>query len=719
VTDDDHADGDADGLAAADCDGSDSVSVPDRDANPDADGNGDADTDTDGDPDADADAGGDRREASDSRVRRLDGRTVERIAAGEVVRRPVDVVRELVENALDAGAGRVEVTVEGDETDLIRVRDDGHGLSERDARVAVAHHATSKLDPGGDLRRVATLGFRGEALASIAAVSHLAVVTNDGGPRGVRVTVGRDGSVEAPTVEPAGRARGTTVTVRDLFHNRPARRKSLASAKAEFARISELLTRYALCRPDVAVRLVHDGNETLSTPGTGPEAFVDAALAVYDRSTAARSSTFDHEATLPTGRARGDDDPGERGPADEPNAEGRTGSGHGTVDVGGAGPADGDGPDGEGWPAGPAPPGTVRVDGLLCYPEVTRSSRESIHVAVNGRPLTDATLRAAVVDGYGSLLPGGRYPVAVVRVWLPPSFVDANVHPAKEEVAYRDETAVADAVATAVEEALSTADLRRTGEVAMDLDASLAPLAGESAFADATVIGQFRGLYLLCEADDDLLVVDQHAAHERVTFERLRAAVDGSARAPTRDPGGVRPIDDDAGPGRARGRDPDDEDRGLPVRTLDPPETLSLSPAEAALVDAHAETLERLGFGLEAFGGRTYRLTAVPAPLGRTLDPDGLRETLAALDESGDGGTTGDASPRDPAAVREDMLRDLACHPSLKAGDDLSTDEATALVRRLGQCDRPYACPHGRPTVLSIEERTLAKGFERGETRFD
>jgi DNA mismatch repair protein MutL len=679
----------------------------------------------DGDPESITTPGGDApdgptagtkdpdRDPSGPRVRRLDDRTVERIAAGEVVRRPVDVVRELVENALDAGADRVEVTVEGDGTDLIRVRDDGRGLSERDARLAVAHHATSKLDGGGDLRRVATLGFRGEALASIASVSHLELVTNDGGPRGVRVTVGRDGSVEAPTVEPAGRARGTTVTVRDLFHNRPARRKSLAAAKTEFARISELLARYALCRPDVAVRLVHDGNETLSTPGTGPEAFVDAALAVYDRSTAARSSVFGHEATLPT-------DPDGEDPSGSDHGDGASdGAREGTErDRGG-----GDGPvaaSGDGHGAtGAAPPGTVRVDGLLCYPEVTRSTRESIHVAVNGRALTDATVRAAVVDGYGSLLPAGRYPVAVVRVWLPPSFVDANVHPAKEEVAYRDEAAVADAVATAVEAALSTADLRRTGEVAMDLDASLAPLSGDSAFADATVIGQFRELYLLCEADGDLLVVDQHAAHERVTFERLRAAVEGSASPVAESAGGVRPVQDGSPGARAGGPDPDDEGRGLPVRTLDPPETLSLSPGEAALVEAHAETLERLGFGLEAFGGSTYRLTAVPAPLGRTLDPDGLRETLAALDESGGEGATDGAKARDPAAVREDMLRDLACHPSLKAGEDLPTDEATALVRRLGQCDRPYACPHGRPTVLSIEERTLAKGFERGGTRFD
>ena len=245
-----------------------------------------------------------------------------------------------------------------------------------------------------------------------------------------------------------------------------------------------------------------------------------------------------------------------------------------------------------------------------------------------------------------------------------------------------------------VRDALSTADLRRSGELAMDLDASLQPLDeagadgdGEpaSTFGDVTVVGQFRGLYLLCAADDDLLVIDQHAAHERVNFERLRAAVDAA----------------------------------IPSRDLDPPETVRLDPREASLAEAHAGTLERLGFGLEPFGGRTYRVVAVPAPLGRPADVDALRETLAALDgPDGRDGGSGD-EVRDPGTVREDLLRDLACHPSLKAGDDLDDEAAVALVERLGQCEQPYTCPHGRPTVLSIEERTLAKGFGRSATRFD
>ncbi|WP_423750858.1 DNA mismatch repair endonuclease MutL [Salinirarus marinus] len=544
-------------------------------------------------------------------IRRLDAETVDRIAAGEVVTRPARVVAELVENSLDAGADDVAIEVDGDGTDRIRVVDDGRGMDAEMAELAVERHTTSKL-PEGDLTGVETLGFRGEALASVAEVATLEVTTNDGGPRGTRVVV-EDGETD---VAPAGRAEGTTVEVRDLFHNRRARRDSLASPKAEFARISGLVSRYALVRPSVRFRLHHDGREVFATPGSGD--YADALLGVYDRQVASRSTELDAET--------GVDDR------------------------------------------------SVAIRGALCYPSITRSTRDHVYVAVNGRPLTDERLRRAVVAGYGSLLPSGRAPVAVVDVSLPSGAVDPNVHPAKERVAVRAADAVESAVERAVADALSTADLRRSAEVSMDLDSTLSPLETDSVFDDATVVGQFRGLYLLCAADDGLLVVDQHAAHERVNYERLRAAVDEAS---------------------------------VPSATLDPPETVSLSPAAAAAAEAHRETLRRLGFDVAAFGGNTYRLRSVPAPLGRVADVDAFREALAAL-----------RSGEDPDGRRDELLADLACHPSLKAGDDLTTDEASALLDRLGQCDQPFACPHGRPTVLEIEEQALARGFEREATRF-
>lgn len=206
----------------------------------------------------------------------------------------------------------------------------------------------------------------------------------------------------------------------------------------------------------------------------------------------------------------------------------------------------------------------------------------------------------------------------------------------------------------------------------MDLDSALDPASGDSVLAGAEYVGRFGGLYLLCDAGDDLLVIDQHAAHERINYERLRAAVDGA---------------------------------GVPSAPLDPPATLSLSPAEAAAVERHDDDLTRLGFDCDPFGGGTVRVRAVPAPLGRAADPETLRETLVALRDGDDAGR------------RDDLLADLACQPSLKAGDDLSDDEAAALVDRLGACERPFVCPHGRPTVLAVDEAHLASGFDRHPRR--
>jgi DNA mismatch repair protein MutL len=544
------------------------------------------------------------------RIGRLDAAVRERIAAGEVVTRPARVVAELLDNALDAGASRITVEVEGDGTDLLRVRDDGRGMSRADAALAVERHATSKVGDEADLDRVETLGFRGEALAAIAAVSRFELTTSDGERAGTRVI-----DREERRVETAARGRGTTVTVEDLFYNRPPRRETLGGERTEFGRISRLVADYALCRPAVAFRLVHDGRETLATSGGG---VTDAALAVYDRTVAGESTTV-----------------------------------AATTSVGGD---------------------EVRVTGLLAYPSVTRASAEHVRVAVNGRPVRADGLRRAVHRGYGTLLPEDRHPVAALDVCLPPDAVDPNVDPHKRRVGLRAPEAVRAAVAEVVSDALSTADLRRAATTETDLGAALAAPGSGAAFEDVRVIGQYRDLYLLCEDGEDLLVVDQHAAHERVNYERLRAAL---------------------------------ADEPIPAAPVEPPATLSLSPGGVTVVEERRDDLETLGFEVESFGGGTVRVSAVPAPLGRRASPAALRDAVDALR----GGE--DASRRDA------LVADLACHPSLKAGDDVSVEEARTLLDELGACDQPYACPHGRPTVLSVSESTLASGFEREHRRLE
>jgi len=566
--------------------------------------------------------------AESARVRRLESATVDRIAAGEVVTRPARVVGELVDNALDAGATAVDVAVDGDGTDRVRVADDGRGMSRADARRAVERHATSKLAPDGDPVGVDSLGFRGEALAAIADAARLELTTNDGGAAGTRVVV--DGTratgdeSAALDVSDAGRARGTTAVVEDLFATRPARRESLAGPAAEFARVSALVADYALANPQVAFTLAHDGSTTLSTPGTG---VTDALFGVYDRETASRSTELAARVGVGT---------------DESGSE--------TASVG--------------------------VAGALAYPSVTRASRDHVRVSVNGRPVRNDRLAAAVRGGYGRLLPDGREPVAAVDVEVPPDRVDPNVHPAKREVGLRDADRVADAVESAVADALTGADLRRKADVDTGIESALDPVGGEggerpAAFAGAEPIGTFRDLYLLVESDDELLVVDGHAAHERVNYERLARAF---------------------------------ADEPVPTAELDPPAALSLSTDEAAAAEAHADALAALGFEAAPFGGGTVRLRSVPAPFGRAADADAFRDALASL--------SGGESPRD---ARETLLADLACHPSLKRGDvgGLTRDEQRSLLDRLGECDRPYACPHGRPTVLSVDEATFAAGFGR------
>jgi DNA mismatch repair protein MutL len=314
------------------------------------------------------------------------------------------------------------------------------------------------------------------------------------------------------------------------------------------------------------------------------------------------------------------------------------------------------------------------VRGICCYPSVTRSTRDHVRVSVNGRPVTDSGLRRAVIAGYGSLIGGTQYPVAALDVTPPAQTVDPNIHPAKQEVGLTAREVIEECVETAVSEALTTADIRRTEDAATDLTTELAAVDRSDPFSEVRVIGPFWDLYLLCEDGNELLVVDQHAAHERVNYERLRASL---------------------------------AEEGVPTASVEPSETVSVSPAAAAAAETHADLLAELGFDVDRFGGGTLRVSGVPAPLGRVADLDLLVETLDKL-----------AAGQQPGDQRDELLSDLACHPSLKAGDRLTKSDAEALLERLGECEQPFACPHGRPTVCSLDESTLAAGFERGSTRF-
>jgi DNA mismatch repair protein MutL len=569
---------------------------------------------------------------------------ISKIAAGEVVESPASVVKELVENALDAGAGRITIEIEGLKS--IRVTDDGKGMDREDAALAFRRHATSKIRGIDDIFSISTLGFRGEALPSIAAVARVSCTTRPHGhDAGVRVYV--EGEIK--DLDEVGCPEGTTVEVRDLFYNTPARKKFLKKPAREAARIVEVVENIALCNPGVAFRLIIDGKSALEAP---PAKSLEQRLPAI----------------------LGRDETREMVPVV-----------HGPDDFG------------------------ITVVGFVSRPDLTRS-RRSIRVFINGRWIISRQVNQAVVEAYGSKLMKGRQPIAVIALSIPPSRVDVNVHPAKTEVRFPDEAAVASAVRTAVEGALLSAGEVRTvkaGDVAAVMDdlARRPTPATEKhvkveAFRQATIDGktpsearlehpprahpglprslvikgQVGNTYIIAEMPDSMIVVDQHAAHEKVTYEALRKSFDAGQ---------------------------------IDSQELLDPVTVELGPSEARIAEAALEELGKLGFTVEMFGPRTIIIKGVPTALGYTVHPGTVKDIIAEL--SG-------VVKKKRVALEEKLdciLMTMACHTSVRAGKPLELHEMQSLVELLYSADDPYTCPHGRPTIVKIPIKKLEKWFDR------
>jgi DNA mismatch repair protein MutL len=591
-------------------------------------------------------------------IRLLPRQLVDQIAAGEVVERPASVVKELVENAIDAGAQRIEVSVEGGGVDRIVVADDGGGIAAEELPLAIASHATSKISSSDDLAAIGTMGFRGEALASIASVSRLSITSRvTGSDAGARIEV--DGGV-ASEVRPAGCPVGTVVEVRQLFHNVPARRKFLRTAGTELGRIEEVLESIALCRPDVAFRLVADGKTRVDLPAT-----TDArrrVLAVLGESIA--------DGLL------------------EVTAD--------TVLEGGA---------------------PITLWGLVGRPSLARGSGRALRFALNGRAVLDRTLAHAVKEAFRGLVDPGRTPIAFVAVEMDPSLVDVNVHPAKTEVRFRQPNFVHQCVMRAVRDALRAADLvpsftlmphahslvpanssnhtnptpYTTRTISTDFSdfAALAvdralhatpPVALVSAAPEtlhgnrtARRVMQVHGSYLVVEDAEGILVVDQHALHERGMFEELKARIAASP---------------------------------LESQRMLVPVAIETDPrAVEAIADA-GPLLERLGIELGAVGPRAVLVHAYPTfLLGRGVEPAAfVPGLLAQIAEDGHA---------DFESALHSVLDMMACKASVKAGDRLSSTEIEALLDLRDRIERGTACPHGRPTALRITMRDLERNFGR------
>lgn len=571
-------------------------------------------------------------------IRILSPELAARIAAGEVIERPASVVKELVENSLDAGARQITVEVQGGGLTLIQVSDDGSGIPPEDLPLAVQRHATSKIAESADLLRIATLGFRGEALASIAAAADLEIVSRPhdalvaGSLKVIDGAITQQGSRGAPP--------GTTVTVRHLFRRQPARLKFLRSRTAEHAHLTTIVSAYALAYPEVRFRLRLDGRTVLQTSGHGD--LREAAAEVY------------------------------------------------SVDVAGEMLAVEDGPDTD---------AAIAVTGLISPPHRSRATRNEMYLFVNRRWIQSRSLTFAIEEAYQGLLTVGRHPIAVIALTLPVEDVDVNVHPAKAEVRFRDDRAVFAAVQRAVRRtllasapipALSAVSVDRpaTGEPRQAVSPSppptrlstLQPLASTSqpqptqpALAAKVPVlrpvGQVANTYIITEGPDGMYLIDQHAAHERVLFEHVRAA-------------------------RRR--------RAVEIQGLLEAMVVELSPAQATRLRDEEAALAEFGFGLEPFGDRTWLLRAVPAVLAGRDPAAGLREFLDLLERPD--------SPRD----RDDRIAaTIACHAAVRAGKILTPAEMRELVQLLEATEMPRTCPHGRPTMIHLSQAALEREFRR------
>ncbi len=670
-----------------------------------------------------------------NRIRLLPEQVANQIAAGEVIERPASVVKELVENALDADAKRISVEIQAGGRSLIRVTDDGTGMSRDDALLCLERHATSKIQKAEDLAAIVTMGFRGEALPSIASVSRFTLTTRErdtGSPEGTQVVV-NGGKISE--VKAAGTATGTSVEVRQLFFNLPARRKFLRSEETEAAHIQHYLTLAALAFPEVAFTFQKDGRLIWQLPAVNPDTRVGGKgeRATSSRLDALRGrfrALLGDEKLLPVNFSA----PLDNSLKPEETDIFET-----------AQPAESEIRN---------PKSEIRVWGLIGSPGVSRATRESQHLFVNRRPVENRGLNYALLEGYHTSLMKGRYPVCCLFLEIDPAAVDVNVHPAKREVKFHRESEIRKFVAQAVQETLlafhaepekpkqdlttktrsaqseAKAETKLAPEFftpslpAFSQKAKAAPTAefpkqvfltavqseirpaapkqsedgnpkseisqsapaakSADSFPSSSVpllnvplrlVGVIGRLYVVLESDRGLILLDQHAAHERILYEQMLNRLEQNGFAPS--------------------------------QKLLLPETIELPAHDANFLREQLAALTRLGVGLSEFGERTFLLDALPPFVKAT---DSRRFVLDLVDELKAAGREVNL-----ARLGEHTIAKTVCRHAVKANDPLAGAELENLVEDLRRCAMPYTCPHGRPTLIEMNYRELEKKFGRAQ----
>ena len=538
---------------------------------------------------------------NEPRIKILPEDLINKIAAGEVVERPASVVKELVENSIDAGATQIVVEVQDAGKKLIRVSDNGSGMTEEEIKIALERHSTSKISSTEDLFNIKTLGFRGEALPSIASVSKLRIEPNPSGA-------------------------GVTVESKDLFYNVPARKKFLKSDATEVGHIGEFVSKYAMAYPQIAFKLVSDGKALISSSGNGK--LIDAILSIYGAELARELIEIDSQFQ----------------------------------------------------------PG--RIFGFASRPTLSRIDKNYETFYVNGRFVRNFLLNRALEEAYRTLIPGNRYPVGVLFIDIDPRQVDVNVHPTKREVKFLKTQEVMNAVTAAVAKGLADFKEYQNIRVSEGEDQKIRisekpemmdvffPIVSQSIELEVTAVQplipiyQFKQTYIIATDGEELMLIDQHAAHERILYDRLGH-----------------------------------ESRVTDRQSLLIPETLELRPSEAIVLKENINYLKDLGFDLEEFGGNSFILRSIPAISSKVPVRQLLIDIVSELQASG--------KSVELEVKRENIRKLIACHSAVKAGDSLTREEMNQLIKDLYATQNPLTCPHGRPTMVQIGEAELKKRFGR------
>jgi DNA mismatch repair protein MutL len=553
-------------------------------------------------------------------IKVLADEVVSKIAAGEVIERPASVVKELIENSLDAGATQIAIEAQGGGVELIKVSDNGTGIPASELELAFYRYATSKIGSLDDLEKISSLGFRGEALPSIAAVAEVEISTQTSSdPIGSYMYLKKG---EVVRRESRARPQGTTVTVHRLFRYFPARLKFLKSANTENSHIAHLVSQYALAFPEVKFSLILDKRPSLHTTGNGD--LREVVSEIYGSELAQRMLKVEQK------------------------------------------------------------DGLAKVSGLTSPPSLARSNRNYLSFFINRRWVHSPLLTRATEEAYRGLLMDGQHPITVINVSLPSQELDVNIHPAKAQIKFCHEQAVFSGVQKAIEEVLARTPIASSKAVPFSVSSGQwqSPrmiMDNEPAFVVAQlpalelpvlrVLGQLANTYIIAEGPDGLYLIDQHAAHERILYDRILAQW---------------------------------SQKEVEVQGLLQPITIEFSPREEEILKASKEFLTEFGFAIEPFGNRSYLIRAIPALVARA----NIIEIISALLDSL-------ASKESPNPWEEKIAQSLACHGAIRAGQQLSNEEMRELIKQLEQTKQPRTCPHGRPTMIHLNSHQLEKEFGR------